>query len=61
MKFIDKKAPRKPEDVKLSPIGGYVCITWQEPKAKKEMDKAKQYVVYRFSPKEKSIPISLKI
>ena len=53
MKFIDKKAPRKPEDVKLSPIGGNVCITWQEPKAKKEMDKAKQYVVYRFSPKEK--------
>lgn len=53
MKFIDKKAPRKPDDVKIKPIGGHVCIVWQEPKAKKEMDKAKQYVVYRFSPKEK--------
>ena len=30
-----------------------MCCSWQEPKAKKEMDKAKQYVVYRFSPKEK--------
>lgn len=46
--FIDDKAPKKVK--KLKPIwtsDGYVLF-WKAPKAKHEMDKAVQYVVYRF-------------
>ena len=51
--YIDKKAPGKPSKVK--PIwteDGYVLL-WFEPKAKTEMDVAKQYVIYRFAKGER--------
>lgn len=51
--FMDDKAPGKVR--KLKPVwteDGYVLF-WTAPKAKKEMDKAVQYVVYRFDKKEK--------
>ena len=48
MPWIDKKAPGKPRKVK--PVwteDGYILF-WTAPKAKDEMDEARQYVVYRF-------------
>lgn len=51
--WIDKKAPGKVK--KLKPIwtkDGYVLF-WTAPKARKEMDRAIQYVVYRFAAGEK--------
>ncbi len=51
--FIDKKAPgkvRKVKDIWMS--DGYVLF-WTAPKAKTEMDKAIEYVVYRFKKGEK--------
>lgn len=51
--FMDDKAPGKVK--KLKPIwteDGYILF-WTAPKAKHEMDKAVQYVVYRFDNKEK--------
>lgn len=51
--FIDKKAPgkvRKVKDIWMS--DGYV-LCWTAPKAKTEMDKAIEYVVYRFKKGEK--------
>ncbi|NDV66141.1 glycoside hydrolase family 10 protein [Bacteroides sp. 224] len=51
--FMDDKAPGKVR--KLKPVwteDGYILF-WTAPKAKKEMDKAVQYVVYRFNKKEK--------
>lgn len=53
MTFIDKKAPDKVKDVEAlwMPDGYY--LFWTAPKGKKEMDKAKSYVVYRFGKKEK--------
>ncbi|NDV58113.1 glycoside hydrolase family 10 protein [Bacteroides sp. 519] len=51
--FIDNKPPKKVK--KLKPVwvrDGYVLF-WTPPKSKKEMDKAVQYVVYRFNKKEK--------
>lgn len=51
--FIDKKAPgkvRKVKDIWVS--DGYVLF-WTAPKAKTEMDKAIEYVVYRFKKGEK--------
>jgi len=53
MKFIDKKAPRKPRKVKLEVIGNEIFLTWNAPRSKKEMKKAVQYVVYRFAKGEK--------
>lgn len=53
MKFIDHKAPRKPKNVEIETYNGKPSITWQAPKAKKEMDKATSYVIYDFKPKEK--------
>ena len=53
MPFIDKKAPSKPRDLKKRLISTGVMLSWEAPKAKKEMDKAIQYVVYRFAKKEK--------
>lgn len=48
MPFMDDKAPRKPRKVKpVWTSDGYILF-WTAPKAKKEMDKAKWYVVYRF-------------
>jgi len=53
MPFIDDDAPRKPRKVKAlwMPDGYY--LFWTAPKAKKEMDRARFYVVYRFGRKEK--------
>ena len=51
--FMDDKAPGKVK--KLKPVwteDGYILF-WTEPKAKTEMDKAVQYVIYRFNNKEK--------
>ena len=51
--FMDDKAPAKVK--KLKPVwtaDGYILF-WTAPKAKKEMDKAIQYVVYRFARGEK--------
>lgn len=53
MKFIDKKAPSKPKKVKVEFINGQPTITWFAPSTKKEMNKAIQFVVYRFAPGEK--------
>ena len=51
--FMDKKAPKKVR--KLKPVwmpDGYI-LCWTAPKAKQEMDRAIQYVVYRFAKGEK--------
>ena len=50
MPYIDSKAPSKPRKVKVDRNG---FLTWNAPKAKKEMDKARQYVVYKFDADEK--------
>jgi uncharacterized lipoprotein YddW (UPF0748 family) len=53
MKFIDAKAPGKPRKAKLKMTNGLVTLNWKAPKAKKELDKAVSYVVYRFPKGEK--------
>lgn len=53
MKFIDKKSPSKPRKVKIELLNGQPSITWLAPKTKKEMNKAVQFVVYKFAPGEK--------
>ena len=51
--FIDDKAPEKVRKVKpVWTADGYILF-WKAPKAKQEMDKAIQYVIYRFAKKEK--------
>ena len=52
MDFIDKKAPKKPKKVRIELINNKTYLIWNSPKGKKEMDKAKQYVVYIFEPGE---------
>lgn len=50
--FMDHKAPGKVKKMKaVWTADGYVLF-WTAPKAKKEMDKAVRYVVYRFEAKE---------
>lgn len=54
MKFIDHKAPRRPRKLKaIWTEDGYILF-WTAPRAKKEMDKAVNYVVYRFKKGEKT-------
>ncbi len=54
MTFIDAKAPGKPRSVSKSKYAASgTILSWEEPKAKKEMDKAIQYVVYQFDKGEK--------
>lgn len=53
MKFIDKKAPKKPKNVRIELYNNKVYLAWDAPRAKKEMDKAKQFAVYLFEPGEK--------
>lgn len=53
MPFIDKKAPKKPLHVSAMTFGSNIRLTWDAPKSKKELDRAVQYVVYDFQPKEK--------
>lgn len=53
MPFIDDKAPRKVARLKdFWTADGYILF-WEAPKAKDEMDRAVQYVVYRFAKGEK--------
>ena len=51
--FMDDKAPDKVKKVKDVWTQDGLLLFWQAPKAKTEMDKAVQYVVYRFDKKEK--------
>lgn len=51
--FIDDKAPGKVKGLKMSWTFQGPVLMWKAPKAKHEMDKAVQYVVYRFENKEK--------
>ena len=51
--FIDDKAPEKVKKLKMSWTFKGPVLMWKEPKAKTEMDKAIQYVVYRFDKGEK--------
>lgn len=53
MKFIDKKNPSKIKKAKIEFVDGVLSLTWHGAKAKKEMDKAVQFVVYKFAPNEK--------
>ncbi len=51
--FIDNKAPGKVRKVKSVWTADGYMLFWSAPKAKEEMDKAVQYVVYCFEGKEK--------
>lgn len=53
MPWIDKKAPRKVRhlSVRKAPDGNY--LFWEAPKEKSEMNKVRNYVVYRFARGEK--------
>ena len=51
--FMDDKAPGKVKKVKMVWTYEGPVLFWTAPKAKDEMDKAVQYVVYRFDKKEK--------
>jgi hypothetical protein len=51
--FLDDKAPGKVKKVKMVWTEDSPLFFWTAPKAKDEMDKAVQYVVYRFGAKEK--------
>ncbi len=54
MPWIDHKAPKRVKGLKaIWTSDGYILF-WQAPKARKEMDKARQYVVYRFMKGEKT-------
>lgn len=51
--FIDKKAPQPPRKVKVLTMPDAPYLFWTAPKAKKEMDRAVRYAVYRFAEGEK--------
>lgn len=51
--FMDDKAPSKVRKVKKVWTEDGYMLFWTPPKAKDEMDRAVQYVVYRFGDKEK--------
>ena len=51
--FMDDKAPGKVRKVKKVWTEDGYMLFWTPPKAKDEMDRAVQYVVYRFGDKEK--------
>jgi len=53
MPFIDNKAPGKVKKLHVKKVSGMRIVSWQAPKAKHEMDRAVQYVVYKFDKKEK--------
>lgn len=52
MRFIDSKAPKKASKAKIEIEDGQIYLTWKAPKGKKEMDRAIQYVIYKFAPGE---------
>ncbi|MCF0197669.1 MAG: hypothetical protein HUK03_10675, partial [Bacteroidaceae bacterium] len=49
----DKKAPGKPTNLQMVWTSDGPVLFWTAPKAKTEMDEARQYVVYRFLSGEK--------
>ena len=51
--FMDDRAPGKVKKVKMVWTFQGPVLFWSAPSAKDEMDKAIQYVVYRFGAKEK--------
>lgn len=53
MPWIDKKAPKKVKDLALVWTNEGPMLFWTPPTAKKEMDRAVRYVVYRFARGEK--------
>ena len=53
MPWIDSKAPGKPRKVKPTWTSDGYMLMWRSPKAKKEMDRARQFAIYRFEGKEK--------
>lgn len=53
MPWIDNKAPGKPRKLKMVWTIDGPMLFWTAPKGKSEMDKAQQYVVYRFRQGEK--------
>ena len=62
MPWIDKKAPKKVSKLSISfqsgnglMGSGKIFLTWKEPKAKADLDKATRYAVYRFAPGEKIV------
>lgn len=53
MPFIDDKAPDKPRKCKAIWMKDGYYLFWTAPKAKREMDRARQYVIYCFRKGEK--------
>ena len=53
MPWIDGKAPGKTRKTAIVWTEDGPVLFWTAPNAKNEMDKAQQYVVYRFGPGEK--------
>ncbi len=53
MPFIDNKAPDKPRKMKAMWMADGYYLFWTAPKARNEMDRARQYVVYCFPKGEK--------
>ena len=51
--FMDDKVPAKIRKLKMMWTHQGPVLAWNKPKAKNEMDEAVQYVVYRFTNKEK--------
>jgi len=51
--FIDNQAPGKVRKLTALWVNGEYMLQWHEPKYKSEMDRAVQYVVYRFTSNEK--------
>ncbi len=47
--WIDSKAPKKIRKAKVVWTNDGPVLFWKAPRARKEMDKARQYVVYRFT------------
>lgn len=47
--YIDNTAPNKPRKLKQKKMPDGVYLFWTQPKAKDEMDRARNYVVYRFA------------
>ena len=53
MPWIDSKAPRKPRRTSVIWTEDGPVLFWRAPRGRKEMNKARQYVVYRFVRGEK--------
>ena len=51
--FIDSKAPGKPRKVKAMWMPNGYYLFWTAPKGSREMDKARNYAIYRFAKGER--------